>query len=76
MFRDNTAHWPEPPLSLGKYLGPSIDVGGSLCATILKGNDEWVDRTTFSRVYEVLFPDGRTEEVAANVIAQALYSQP
>jgi hypothetical protein len=28
-----------------------------------------------TRVYEVLFPDGRTEEVAANVIAQALYSQ-
>jgi hypothetical protein len=26
-------------------------------------------------VYEVQFPDGRTEEVAANVIAQALYSQ-
>jgi hypothetical protein len=26
-------------------------------------------------VYEVLFPDGRTEEVAANVIDQALYSQ-
>jgi len=47
MFRDNTAHWPEPPLSLGKYLGPSIDVGGSLCATILKGNAEWVNRTTF-----------------------------
>jgi hypothetical protein len=47
MFRDNTAHWPEPPLSPGKYLGPSIDVGGSLCASILKGNAEWVDRTTF-----------------------------
>jgi hypothetical protein len=47
MFRDNTAHWPEPPLSLGKYLGPSIDVDGSLCATILKGNAKWVDRTTF-----------------------------
>jgi hypothetical protein len=28
-----------------------------------------------TRVYEVQFPDGRTEEVAANVIAQALYSQ-
>ena len=26
-------------------------------------------------MYEVQFPDGRTEEVAANVIAQALYSQ-
>jgi hypothetical protein len=47
MFRDNTAHWPEPPLSLGKYLGPSIDVGGSLCATILKGKAQWVEHTTF-----------------------------
>jgi hypothetical protein len=28
-----------------------------------------------TQVYEVQFPDGRTEEVAANVIAQALYSQ-
>jgi hypothetical protein len=26
-------------------------------------------------VYEVQFPDGRTEKVAVNVIAQALYSQ-
>jgi hypothetical protein len=26
-------------------------------------------------VYEVQFPDGRTKEVAANVIAQVLYSQ-
>jgi hypothetical protein len=24
MLRDNTAHWPEPPLSLGKYLGPCV----------------------------------------------------
>ncbi len=28
-----------------------------------------------SRVYEVQFPDGRTEELAANVIAEAAYSQ-
>jgi hypothetical protein len=47
MFRDNTAHWPKPSMSLGlgKYLGPPIDFSGSMCATILKGNAQWVDRT-------------------------------
>ena len=28
-----------------------------------------------SHVYEVRFPDGRTEELAANVIAEAVYAQ-
>eukprot|EP00804_Cyclotella_cryptica_P021846 CCRYP_000810-RA/>CCRYP_000810-RA protein AED:0.27 eAED:0.27 QI:0/0/0/1/1/1/2/0/468 len=28
-----------------------------------------------TRVYEVCFPDGRTEELAANVIAEAVYAQ-
>jgi hypothetical protein len=28
-----------------------------------------------SHVYEVRFPDGRTEELAANVIAEAVYTQ-
>jgi hypothetical protein len=28
-----------------------------------------------TRVYEVRFPDGRTEELAANVIAEAVYAQ-
>ena len=28
-----------------------------------------------SRLYEVEFPDGRTEEIAANAIAQAMYAQ-
>ena len=28
-----------------------------------------------SRVYEVRFPNGRTEELAANVIAEAVYAQ-
>ena len=46
MFRDNTTKWPEEPMHLGKYLCPSIDVGGSLCASIMKANGEWVDRST------------------------------
>jgi hypothetical protein len=31
--------------------------------------------TLDSRIYEVPFPDGRTEELAANVIAEAIYAQ-
>ena len=28
-----------------------------------------------TRVYEVRFPDGRTKDLAANAIAEALYAQ-
>jgi hypothetical protein len=28
-----------------------------------------------THVYEVCFPDGRTEELAVNIIAEALYAQ-
>ena len=40
MFRDNTASYSEEKQTLGRYLGPAIDVGSSMCYKILKANRE------------------------------------
>ena len=31
MFRDNKASYPHEKQTLGRYLGPAIDVGSSMC---------------------------------------------
>ena len=41
-FRDTAMQFPEDDLVLGRYLGPSIDVGPALTAKILKSNGEVV----------------------------------
>ena len=46
MFRDNGVAFPEDKMVLGKYLGPSIDVGPAMTAKIMKANGEVVDRST------------------------------
>jgi len=46
MFRDNTVSFPQDKKVLGKYLGPSIDVGPAMTARIMKENGEVVDRST------------------------------
>ena len=38
MFRDFAVTYPDDKLVLGRYLGPSIDVGPALTAKILKAN--------------------------------------
>ena len=45
-FRDSAVQFPEDSLVLGRYLGPSIDVGPALTAKILKQNGEVVHRST------------------------------
>ncbi|KAL7475690.1 hypothetical protein ACHAW6_001601 [Cyclotella cf. meneghiniana] len=99
---------------LGKYLGPSIDVGPVMTQHVMKANGKYKDQSTLCqltpkelgdrlelarvlrrkhdsngvlvgtahkqpvmdpRVYDVHFPDGRTKELAANTIAEALYTQ-
>eukprot|EP00804_Cyclotella_cryptica_P017681 CCRYP_017149-RB/>CCRYP_017149-RB protein AED:0.55 eAED:0.42 QI:0/0/0/0.5/0.66/0.5/4/0/308 len=59
------------PSHSGKYLGPSIDrdPDGSLVGTA------HANPAPTLVIYEVRFPDGRTEELAANVIAEAVYAQ-
>ena len=46
-FRDQTVSYPEDKLVLGRYLGPSIDVGPVLTAKILKDNGQIVHRSTY-----------------------------
>ena len=47
MFRDTTISFPDDKLQLGRYLGPSIDIGPAMTAKILKGNGQVVHRTTY-----------------------------
>ena len=49
-FRDNAVAYTEDKLVLGKYLGPSIDVGPAMTARIMKANGEVVDRSTLRRL--------------------------
>jgi hypothetical protein len=48
MFRDtvNTIAFPDKRLTLGRYLGPAIDIGLALTAKILKQNGQYVCRLT------------------------------
>jgi hypothetical protein len=48
MFRDtvNTITFPNKRLTLGRYLGPAIDIGLALTAKILKQNSQYVCRLT------------------------------
>eukprot|EP00804_Cyclotella_cryptica_P014222 CCRYP_005639-RA/>CCRYP_005639-RA protein AED:0.34 eAED:0.34 QI:0/0/0/1/1/1/3/0/304 len=76
-FRGLGGTFPGDGLVLGKYLGSSIDV-----VLHRKWDADGKDVGTAhhnpaldTRVYEVQFPDSRTEELAANVIAEAIYAQ-
>eukprot|EP00956_Cyclotella_meneghiniana_P033966 scaffold100692_cov59-Cyclotella_meneghiniana.AAC.1 len=50
MFREpgdsKYGSFPEDTRQLGKYLGPALDTGGEMCAKIMKGNLQVVERTT------------------------------
>ena len=50
MYRDYKTDYPEENPLLGKYLGPSIDVGGAMCASVMKENGQVVDRSTLRRL--------------------------
>lgn len=47
MFRDSSVSFPEDDMVLGRWLGPSRDVGPAMSAKILKANGEVVHRSTF-----------------------------
>ena len=42
MFQDDPIQYPDKNLVLGRYLGPSIDVGPAMTASIMRGNGEVV----------------------------------
>eukprot|EP00957_Ditylum_brightwellii_P033927 2570510-Ditylum_brightwellii.AAC.1 len=46
-FRDTTKAFPEDKEVLGRYLGPSFDVGPAMHAKFLKENGRVVNRTTY-----------------------------
>ena len=46
MFLDNVTSYSEDRRTLGRYLGPEIDVGSSLCYKILKADGNISYRTT------------------------------
>eukprot|EP00957_Ditylum_brightwellii_P205724 15345117-Ditylum_brightwellii.AAC.1 len=46
-LRDTTIAFPEDKEMLGRYLGPSFDVGPAMCAKFLKENSRAVNRTTY-----------------------------
>ena len=53
MFRDETAPFPDDMLKLGRYLGPSIDVGPAMTTKILTENGLVLHRSA----YKPLTPD-------------------
>ena len=52
MFRDTSAAFPDSKEVLGRYLGPSIDIGPAMSAKILKANAEVVHRSTYRSLTE------------------------
>ena len=46
MFRGSPHQYPTDTMILGRYLGPSIDVGSAMIAKILKGNGEVMCQST------------------------------
>ena len=51
-YRDATGSFPLPEEELGRYLGPSENVGSKMSMWILKGNGEIVSRTTLRTLSE------------------------
>ena len=46
MCLDKTSSYPDDKRTLGRYLGPAIDVGSAMCYNILKANGNIACRTT------------------------------
>ncbi len=51
-FRDTNVPYPGDKLVLGRYLGPSTDIGPAMTAKILKQNGQYVHRSTFRGLTE------------------------
>ena len=51
-FHDNAVTYPDDKWVLGQWLGPSIGVGPTLCAKLLKGNGQRVYRSSYQHLTE------------------------
>ena len=58
MFLDNVTSYPEDRRTLGRYIGPAIDVGSFLCYKILKtdGNISWWTTVSSLTLKELVDP--------------------
>ena len=63
-FRDNAVAYPDDKWVLGRWLGPSTDIGPTLCAKILKENGMYVYRSSYRHLTEdeVNSPEEREKE--------------
>jgi hypothetical protein len=52
-FKDEIAQFPDDKFVLGRYLGPSEDVGPAMAVKILKGNGQIVIRMTFRGLTDI-----------------------
>jgi hypothetical protein len=74
MFRDTSVSFPGDKLVLGRYLGPSIDVGPAMTAKILKANGVVIHRSIYrslTDVEQVKLGKGYT---AADLVAEGIKS--
>ena len=49
-FREDSVTFPDDQMVLGKYLGPSIDVGPAMTQHDMKANGEYEDRSTLHQL--------------------------
>ena len=78
-FRDNTVTYPDDKWVLGRWLGPSTDIGPTLCTKILKGNGRFVYRSSYRHLTEdeVHSPEERRKrESYDEMIYSRLVSSP
>jgi hypothetical protein len=75
-FRDTTIDFPEDKVVLGRYLGPSIDVGPAMTAKILKANGEVVHRSTYRSLTDEEIETEKAERDEFDKLVQERYGEP
>ena len=51
-YRENAVTYLDDKWHLGRWLGPSMDIGPTLCATILKSNGQRISRSSYHHLTE------------------------
>ena len=51
-YRENAVTYPDDKWDVGRWLGPSMDIGPALCAKILKSNGQRVHRSSYHHLTE------------------------
>ncbi len=70
MFRNtvNTIAFPDKRLTLGRYLGPAINIGSALTAKILKQNGQYVCRSTLRHLRRQRRPSVRSRLLCGYIL--------